>query len=272
MTYPAPVKKADRTKTAPAPRQLNVIEAVLVALSNVCDGAHSHDKSGFNGTDTRYGKSLAQQIEAGRSLTYKQAQGAIRLLPKYKKQLVSMTLTVPTLEDFFALYKNPKRIEIIGNEIAIFTPYADRMSHADSKSCRFEPSNSSIRYPKTTGTAKKKLESLPADFDLSPEFSALVNVQESQPRNATAACSVPLLVDLLLDEHPERCIVVSGSTDADEHFKCKVSHLDGVFNDSDNTWRFSLATLPLLLVYFPAPDYKHSDTLKGEFEPIECGF
>jgi hypothetical protein len=79
-------------------------------------------------------------------------------------------------------------------------------------------------------------------------------------------------VDLFRDEHPERCIVVSGFTDADEYFKCKVSHLDGVYCKSDNTWRFCLDTLPLLLAYFPSPDYTHSEALLNEFKPIQCGF
>lgn len=173
-TYQAPVKKTDRAATAPAPRQLNIIEAALVALSNVCDGAHSQDNTGFNGTDARYGKSLAQQIEAGRSLTYKQAQAAIKVLPKYKKQLTAMDLTVPTLKDFLALYKNPKRIEVIGNEIAVFVPYADRVSHTNNEHCRFEPLDGSIRYPKTPETAERIWETTPADYHLSDEFRLLV--------------------------------------------------------------------------------------------------
>lgn len=183
MTYQAPIKKADHTATAPAPRQLNVIEAALVALSGVCDGAHSQDNSGFNGTDSRYGKSLAAQIEAGRSLTYKQAQGAIKILPKYKKQLVSMGLTVPTKEDFFALYKNPKRVEVIGDEIAIFSYSGGTKALCDiglsgsfyqSKESRFDLSDDSIRFPKTVENAETIWELLPADYELSDEFRLLV--------------------------------------------------------------------------------------------------
>lgn len=169
--------------------------------------------------------------------------------------------------------KNPKRIEIIGNEIAVFIPYADLVNHTDTEYCRFELSDKSIRYPKTAETAERIWKTTPADFYVSPEFLALVNVQESQTEKAAVtSCFVPPLVDLLLDERPERCIVISGFTDVDQHFSCKVSYLDGVYNELDNSWRFSLATLPLLFVYFPAPDYQHSDTLKREFEPIECGF
>jgi hypothetical protein len=91
-------------------------------------------------------------------------------------------------------------------------------------------------------------------------------------KKAVTPAIAPPLVDLLRDEHPGRCIVISGFTDADQHFKCKVSHLDGVYNESDNTWRFCLNTLPLLLAYFPSPDYTHSEALLNEFKPIECGF
>jgi hypothetical protein len=99
------------------------------------------------------------------------------------------------------------------------------------------------------------------------------NYQYSEAfKKAVTPAIAPPRVDLFRDEHPERCIVVSGFTDADQHFKCKVSHLDGVYNEFDNTWRFCLDSLPLLLAYFPSPDYTHSEALLNEFKPIECGF
>lgn len=181
--------------------------------------------------------------------------------------------------------KNRKRVEIIDDEIAIFAPSAhqaivDQVMYYsnDQALSHYEPHDQSLRFPKTPKNAETIWEILSADFttefNLSFEFLALVNVQQSPLKKVEAAESgyVLPLVDLLLDEHPERCIVVSGFTDGDQDFFCKVSHLDGVFNELDNSWRFSLATLPLLLVYFPAPDYQHSDTLRREFEPIECGF
>ena len=91
-------------------------------------------------------------------------------------------------------------------------------------------------------------------------------------KKAVASAIAPPQVDLLRDEHPERCIVVTGFTNADEYFECKVSHLDGVYSEFDKTWRFCLDTLPLLLAYFPSPDYTHSEALLNEFKPIECGF
>lgn len=171
--------------------------------------------------------------------------------------------------------KNPKKVEIIDDEIAIFAPSADQAIYYsnDQALSRCEPHDQSLRFPKIAKNAETIWEILSADFDVSPEFLALANVQESQlEKVAITSCHARPLVDLLLNEHPDRCIVVSGFTDGDQHFSCKVSHLDGVYNESDNTWRFSLATLPLLLVYFSTPDYRHSDTLKREFEPIECGF
>jgi hypothetical protein len=119
-------------------------------------------------------------------------------------------------------------------------------------------------------------------FPKVPPYMAGWDAVEDEDRNAHGASDAfkqavtpaiaPPQVDLLRDEHPERCIVVSGCTDADKYFKCKVSHLDGVYNEFDNTWRFCLDTLPLLLAYFPSPDYTHSEALFNEFKPIECGF
>lgn len=170
MTFTAPVKKADKVKTP------NVIEAAILALAGVCDGAHSHDNAGYNGTDTRYGKSLAAQVEAGRYLTYKQAQGAIKILPKYKKQLTSMGLAVPTKQDFFALYKNPKRVEIIGNEIALFSQFYGDLTNLEFQlsGSRFESDDNSLRFPKTAETAETIWENLPADYELSEDFRLLV--------------------------------------------------------------------------------------------------
>lgn len=181
MTYTAPVKQADRTETVSAPRQMNIIEAALVGLSGVCDGAHSHDNAGFNGTDTQFGKSLAEQIEKGRPLTYKQAQGAIEMLPKYKKQLTNMSLDVPSKKDFFEHYKNPKRVEIIGDEIAVFAPSADQVNadqaiyYSNNQALsHYDPHDQSLRFPKTAETAETIWESLPADYELSDDFRLLV--------------------------------------------------------------------------------------------------
>lgn len=47
-----------------------------------------HNAMGFNGTDAKFGTSLAKQILAGRSLSIKQAQAARKMMRKYAGQLV----------------------------------------------------------------------------------------------------------------------------------------------------------------------------------------
>jgi hypothetical protein len=270
---------------ASSPRRLNVIEAALVALSKVCDGAHSHDNTGFNGTDTQYGKSLAKQIEAGRYLTYKQAHSAIKLLPKYKKQLTAMGLTVPSKKDFFELYETPKRVEIIDNEIAIFAPSADQVTadqtiyySNDQALSRYEPHDQSLRFPKTSENVETILEVLAADYELSVDFrllAAAVTQNESKQMKR---------IDLLSDEHPDRCVAVyfprhpNFYIDPDflPHMekitKLRLTYEQAVYLAADDSWRFPLAAINDLQLAFPTPDYHHSKSFLKEFDLIDCGF
>lgn len=339
-----PIKKEDKAAQS-EPRKLNLIELALLGLSGVCDGAHSHDKQGFNGTDTKFGKSLAEQIEKGFPLTYKQATKAMKILPKYAKQLKAMGLAVPYTEDFDAAYKYPYRIELIDGEVAIFMPYADRVSILNQHpSGRFEGSDRSYRFP--LSDAKKIRDgNIPPEFRLSDEFVEAAAALDVPPVEVLPALRVDLLtdaepdeqiavyapydhiptmlaivnlkahfvsddrswrfplsllpevieafpeenyhyseafkkaavrnkprVDLILDEHPDRCIAVVGSSVDDVHFDRKVSDLGGIYNESDNTWRFSLKVVGLILCYFPSTDYSHSESLLDEFKPIQCGF
>lgn len=175
MVISVPIKKADRKMTETTPRELNVIEKALLGLSGVCDGARSQDKHGFNGTDSPYGKSLAAQVEAGRKLSYKQAFNAIKFLPKYKKQLIAMGLEVPTRADFFTLYPFPRRVEVIGDEIALFMPYYDRaLIEIAMLESRYNVEDNSYRFP--LSSAEAIWEGLPpeSEFHSSDDFSCLL--------------------------------------------------------------------------------------------------
>lgn len=82
------------------PNQWEPIHNAVKALSGVCDGAVTHDKRGFNGGDSRYGKQLAMTPE----LSPRQAANAYRILKKYTKQLAKLgvdyaALIAPTPED-----------------------------------------------------------------------------------------------------------------------------------------------------------------------------
>lgn len=63
------------------------VEGMICSLAGVCDGARQHDHQGFSGADTEFGHSLAQRAQQGRAFTLKQAQGALKLVNKYRRQL-----------------------------------------------------------------------------------------------------------------------------------------------------------------------------------------
>lgn len=66
-------------------------------LASVCDGAYEKDGCGFNGTDSRFGKSLAGQER----WTSRQAEAAIKMLKKYRKQLQKAGFNPEELEGLF---------------------------------------------------------------------------------------------------------------------------------------------------------------------------
>lgn len=143
MTVSAPVKRVIVER--------NVIELAIVGLSEVCDGATTHDNKGYNGADTDYGKSLAEHIGRNRLLTIRQAKSAVKMLQKYRKQLASMGLETPTTDDLENLYngKNPRRIEIIENEIAVFLPNLQQLidnNGFDFDYCNGRIEDNSIRF------------------------------------------------------------------------------------------------------------------------------
>lgn len=63
------------------------LEKALIYLAGRCDGAIKQDGKGFNGRDTEFGHSLADQILRGRTLSPKQRSVAERMIKTYKKQL-----------------------------------------------------------------------------------------------------------------------------------------------------------------------------------------
>ena len=63
----------------------NLVKGLQI-LSGVCDGAATEDGVGFNGTDTIFGKSLAEQADF-KMLTPGQQRPAIKLIQKYRNQL-----------------------------------------------------------------------------------------------------------------------------------------------------------------------------------------
>lgn len=60
-----------------------LVERALMYMDGRCDGAASLDGVGFNGTHSSIGKSMAQQLAAGRKLTRKQLAVAYKIIPTY---------------------------------------------------------------------------------------------------------------------------------------------------------------------------------------------
>lgn len=84
-----PVTMADRLTA------FEMIEQAITGLVSVCDGAHENDARGFNGFDAQWGHRAAEDVRAGRPVDYPRA---LRVLTKYRRQLVSMGIDLPTPE------------------------------------------------------------------------------------------------------------------------------------------------------------------------------
>lgn len=69
------------------PAAPHTVEGMICSLAGVCDGARQHDQQGFSGADTEFGHSLANRAQQGRPFTLKQAQAALKLVNKYRRQI-----------------------------------------------------------------------------------------------------------------------------------------------------------------------------------------
>ena len=78
-------KKAEKAVEADRlpEKEIALIHTAICRIAASCDGARDLDGVGFNGTDTRFGKSLALQD----SLSSAQARSAKKMVRKYKVQL-----------------------------------------------------------------------------------------------------------------------------------------------------------------------------------------
>ena len=62
-------------------------ERMILTLAGVCNGASTWDGAGFSKMDTAFGHSLAERAQQGRPWTARQAQGALKLITKYRRQI-----------------------------------------------------------------------------------------------------------------------------------------------------------------------------------------
>lgn len=80
------------------PAAPHTVEGMICSLAGVCDGAHQHDQQGFSGADTMFGHSLAQRAQQNRPFTIKQAQAALKMINKYRRQLGGATVVSQFLQ------------------------------------------------------------------------------------------------------------------------------------------------------------------------------
>ncbi len=62
-------------------------ERMIMQLAGVCNGAATWDGAGFSKMDTAFGHSLAERAAQGRAWSVKQAQAALKLINKYRRQI-----------------------------------------------------------------------------------------------------------------------------------------------------------------------------------------
>ncbi|MEA5553308.1 DEAD/DEAH box helicase [Anabaena cylindrica UHCC 0172] len=116
------------------------LENCILYLAGNCDGAYAQDGIGFNGADTGFGHWLAERINGKKPIIKAHAQAALKMVTKYNKQLERGNLTLPSWElikdqypenlpttqainDIGEKYVPDYRVEVKGNEIAVYTPY-----------------------------------------------------------------------------------------------------------------------------------------------------
>ena len=97
----------------------------VVAVAKNCDGANSQDGLGFNGTDTKFGKSLASTpSEAWSEAVQRQAW---EMMQKYKGQILSAGIEFSEIEEPKET-KAPKGIRCVDvreGKVLVFLPYGD---------------------------------------------------------------------------------------------------------------------------------------------------
>jgi SWI/SNF-related matrix-associated actin-dependent regulator 1 of chromatin subfamily A len=104
------------------------IQEAVRHLAGVCDGAQSYDGCGFNKMDSSFGKSLAQQER----WSSKQAEAGLKLIRKYRNQLLQAGFEAELFETELVAVEIPKRTtpqqlkkaSLAGERIKIQFPFA----------------------------------------------------------------------------------------------------------------------------------------------------
>ena len=98
-------------------------ERMIMQLAGVCNGASTWDGAGFSKMDTSFGHSLAERAQRGQAWTEKQAQAALKLINKYRKQLGGDT----TIQQWL------RQPTFAQQPLGTPAPLAGKAAHADRK-------------------------------------------------------------------------------------------------------------------------------------------
>jgi hypothetical protein len=110
-TQSVAIENPEPTQTAntPKPAKLKAvsIEDALNYMSRRDDGAKAQDGKGYNLNDTGIGKRLTAQLDRGEALDSAQAQDALAMLKKYRKQFAEGGIKLPTWKSVQTQYTEP---------------------------------------------------------------------------------------------------------------------------------------------------------------------
>jgi SNF2 family DNA or RNA helicase len=170
------------------------LENCILYLAGNCDGAIAEDGIGFNGADTAFGHWLAQRINTKKPIIKAHAQAALKMITKYKKQLGKGNLVLPDWElikdqypensptaiainDSGEKYIPDYRVEVKGNEIAVYSPYdSSGKFQRDCKTIsgyKFNNEDKSWRFPLEKAIEVKETL-VTDDFCLSAQFKGAI--------------------------------------------------------------------------------------------------
>ena len=167
---------------------IEIIQKAIASLAKVCDHAFSEDGKGFNGRDAEFGHSLAEQIEAGRTLSPNQLNAAFKMLQTYRKQLQGMGIDLPeSFSATTAIATQPKiekpkpigKISLQGKAIIVTFPYSpETVAKVKSvKGAKWNPDGKFWQFP--FSSAADLVTAFP-DFEVDPAITSEVESAQSE--------------------------------------------------------------------------------------------
>lgn len=167
-----------------------LIEAIR-AIAGFCDGASSDDGIGFSGTDTRFGKALAQI--PGEIWTPEATREAWEMLRKYRGQLSRAGIDYDQIEEPTAP-EEPKTVRAIRfidldseGQIFIRVPYGDPAEPKTTLSARWDPSEKRWIIPER---AYDRIRDISSKFEIPVSSAALSALSADVPEKPLGTVSL----------------------------------------------------------------------------------